>query len=359
VFRAGIRALEAAREHERALAWIDAAMLHAAQHGAHADSAIYRAHRAAIERRTGQWEQAVVLACHAVDELRDSRRAELGDALRILGDLHRVRGDLAGARRAYDEARVHGGQDAEVGGALVLLAEGQAAAAADKLREALAAHPGDDRLFALRVLPFLVEARVRAGRLDGAAAALEHLEREVGRSDYVFGPAVVAHAKGLLHAARGENERAQGAFQAAHDQWKLLGQPYESARVCLDLSGLLISGGEARRGAEIARGALSVFEELGAMDQAELARRMLRRAGVRTRTPKPAVPVGPHGLTTREIGVLGELAKGSTNKQIARALGITDKTVSIHVSNILAKLGCTTRTQAAGLAIAERLVPSG
>jgi DNA-binding NarL/FixJ family response regulator len=57
--------------------------------------------------------------------------------------------------------------------------------------------------------------------------------------------------------------------------------------------------------------------------------------------------------------VLGELAKGSTNKQIARALGITDKTVSIHVSNILAKLGCTTRTQAAGLAIAERLVPSG
>ncbi len=360
VFRAGIRALEAAREHERALAWIDAAMLHAAQHGAHADSAIYRAHRAAIERRTGQWEQAVVLACHAVDELREARRAELGDALRILGDLHRVRGDLAGARRAYDEARVHGCQDADVGSALVLLAEGQAASAAEKLREALAAHASDDRLFALRVLPFLVEAEVRAGQLERAAEAVEQLQREVACSDFVFGRATVQHAVGLVHAARGETDAARQAFESARAEWEALSQPYERARVSLDLANLLFSGDESRLATELAREALATFEGLGAIDQAELARRMLRRAGVRARAPKSTVPpVGPHGLTPREISVLAELAKGSTNKQIARALGITDKTVSIHVSNILAKLGCTTRTQAAGLAIAERLVPNG
>lgn len=359
VFRSGIRGLEAAREHDRALAWIEGATLHSNQHGAHADSAIYRAHRAAIERRTGQWEQAVVLACHAVDELRDTRRAELGDALRILGDLHRVRGDLAGARRAYDEARVQGNHDAEAGSALVLLAEGRAAPAAKALRSALDAHAREDRLFTVRVLPFLVEAEIRAGHLGSAVETVEWLRREVAHSDFVFGRATVEHAVGLLHAARGDADAARSAFETAREEWDALGQPYERARVSLDLANLLFGNDQARDATELAREALGTLEGLGAMDHAELARRMLRRAGVRARTPRATVPpVGPHGLTAREISVLGELAKGSTNKQIARALGITDKTVSIHVSNILAKLGCTTRTQAAGLAIAERLVPS-
>jgi two-component system nitrate/nitrite response regulator NarL len=45
--------------------------------------------------------------------------------------------------------------------------------------------------------------------------------------------------------------------------------------------------------------------------------------------------------------VLREVAQGSTNREIANALGIAEKTVSVHVSHILAKLGCRTRTQAA------------
>jgi DNA-binding NarL/FixJ family response regulator len=52
-------------------------------------------------------------------------------------------------------------------------------------------------------------------------------------------------------------------------------------------------------------------------------------------------------LTTREQAVLNEVAKGRTNREIALALGIAEKTVSVHVSHILAKLGCKTRTQAA------------
>lgn len=54
--------------------------------------------------------------------------------------------------------------------------------------------------------------------------------------------------------------------------------------------------------------------------------------------------------------MLGELVAGRTNKEIAAALGITEKTASIHVSHILAKLGCATRTQAAGVALEQGLV---
>ena len=55
-------------------------------------------------------------------------------------------------------------------------------------------------------------------------------------------------------------------------------------------------------------------------------------------------------LTSREESVLLEVAKGKTNREIADSLGIAEKTEGVHVSHILAKLGCRTRTQAAQFA---------
>ena len=56
-------------------------------------------------------------------------------------------------------------------------------------------------------------------------------------------------------------------------------------------------------------------------------------------------------LTSREREVLAELAKGRSNREIARALGVSEKTVKAHVSSVLAKLGVQDRTQAALLAV--------
>jgi DNA-binding NarL/FixJ family response regulator len=58
-------------------------------------------------------------------------------------------------------------------------------------------------------------------------------------------------------------------------------------------------------------------------------------------------PENPDMLTEREIEVLRLLAQGQANKEIARSLHIAEKTVKTHVSNILAKLGLQSRTQAA------------
>ena len=62
-------------------------------------------------------------------------------------------------------------------------------------------------------------------------------------------------------------------------------------------------------------------------------------------------------LTNREREVLAVLAEGMSNKEIARRLAISERTARTHVSNILAKLGLKSRTQAALLAIEVGLVP--
>jgi DNA-binding NarL/FixJ family response regulator len=65
----------------------------------------------------------------------------------------------------------------------------------------------------------------------------------------------------------------------------------------------------------------------------------------------------PSQLTSRERDVLAELALGHSNREIARALSVSEKTVKTHVSAILAKLGVQDRTQAALQAIRTGLVP--
>jgi DNA-binding NarL/FixJ family response regulator len=62
---------------------------------------------------------------------------------------------------------------------------------------------------------------------------------------------------------------------------------------------------------------------------------------------------GLDALTGREREVLAEIAKGRSNREIARALGVAEKTVKTHVSSVLAKLGVQDRTQAALLAVRE------
>ncbi|MGN6131441.1 MAG: LuxR C-terminal-related transcriptional regulator, partial [Nocardioidaceae bacterium] len=73
------------------------------------------------------------------------------------------------------------------------------------------------------------------------------------------------------------------------------------------------------------------------------------------RSRREAPPSG--GLTARESEILGLVAQGRTNGEIARQLFISAKTVSVHVSNILAKLGASGRTEAAAIARREQLIP--
>src|SRR5690242_17514859 len=104
-------------------------------------------------------------------------------------------------------------------------------------------------------------------------------------------------------------------------------------------------------------------QRLGAAPLVELANEVIRRGRLTGVTDGSAARSGDAieldalGLTARELEVLRLVAEGHSNGEIAARLFITRKTASVHVSNILAKLGVTTRVQAA--AVAHRLGLAG
>ncbi|WP_245605747.1 helix-turn-helix transcriptional regulator, partial [Promicromonospora kroppenstedtii] len=125
------------------------------------------------------------------------------------------------------------------------------------------------------------------------------------------------------------------------------GYRYEVARSRYRWAEALLGAGE-RQAAEVeAAEALSEAEDMGAKPLADAVRALARRArldlpGVRRATTST--------LTEREEEVLGLVAQGLSNRQIGERLFISTKTVSVHVSNLLAKLGASGRAEAVSLA---------
>jgi DNA-binding CsgD family transcriptional regulator len=130
----------------------------------------------------------------------------------------------------------------------------------------------------------------------------------------------------------------EGDWEGAAALWRSLGAPYEHA---LELA----ASGRPPRLLE----ALTALDGLGAGAAAGLVRRELRRLGV-TRLParpRPRTRANPAGLTGRQVEVLGLLAQGLTNAEIAERLVVSVRTVDHHVAAILAKLNVGSRREAA------------
>jgi DNA-binding CsgD family transcriptional regulator/tetratricopeptide (TPR) repeat protein len=351
VYSEGVRVLILAQEYARALAWADAAIALCRRQSVVGLDALFRAMRAAILTITSGEEDTLAQAQSAVDELRRTQRAELRDALRILGYIHRVRGDLVEARRAYEESSTLGERGRPVGIALVALAEGKNTEAAEILEAALQAVPPSQPLVAIQLLPYAIESLIAVGRVSDAEKYVESIPLlpEASASD-----AQLHHARGLLRLAQHRSHEAREELSAAADAWSSKGNRLEARRARVALLEAVLSSGDSSEGLALGR---SLLEELGRpllSREREVVRRILRRAGVRTRPSVPAARESHEDksvLTTREQEVLMEVAQGRTNREIAQALGIAEKTVSVHVSHVLAKLGCKTRTQAARYAL--------
>ncbi|HEY3238602.1 MAG TPA: response regulator transcription factor, partial [Acidimicrobiia bacterium] len=145
---------------------------------------------------------------------------------------------------------------------------------------------------------------------------------------FTWGP--VDLTLGLLATTLGHFEEAEAHFAASDDLCGRMQAPLWLAR--------------SRR--EWAR----MLERRAGPGDTERARELAGPAPTRRR---PAAPALPGGLTEREAEVLRLVAEGKTNREIAAALYLSEKTVARHLSNMFTKLGVTSRAAATAFALRE------
>jgi DNA-binding CsgD family transcriptional regulator len=182
-----------------------------------------------------------------------------------------------------------------------------------------------------------IEALVRGGRIREAATVFALFETRVAGSPRRSARAAVARCRGLLVSASEVDESFGDALRL-----HTAPTPFERARTEL-CYGERLRRCRRRADARIQfRSALATFEQLGAAPWAERARREL--AATRTPRTEKADELAEL-LTTHELQVAARVQQGLSNRQIAAALFVTERTVEYHLTNIYRKLEITSRTQ--------------
>lgn len=270
----------------------------------------------------GRWDDAAAIATRILDQYRVSTAAKI-PALVVLGRVRVRRGD-PGSAPVLDQARELALSTAEVQRiAPVAIARAEAAWLRGNLEQCLAeVQPGYD--LALKHLDTwrLGELSLWRWRAGGLISSGEPIAEPFAR-------------------------QIAGDWRGAAALWHQLGCPYEQA--------LALTGGDEAAQRE----ALAIFENLGARPAAVLVRRQLRQQGIGgiPRGPRPSTRTNQAGLTSRQLEVLGLMAEGLSNAEIAARLLTSLKTIDHHVSAVLVKLGVHSRSQAISMAFQMELIP--
>jgi DNA-binding CsgD family transcriptional regulator len=333
-----VYALERSREWTAALAhWCDAQPQLVMFTGA------CRVHRAEILELGGAWPEAIEEARRVSERRSPVPRPEAASAHYRLAEIERLRGEFARAEDSYRRASELGCEP-QPGLALLRLAQGRADAAAASLRRAVAATDGP--IGRLKLLPAFVEILLAAGDIDGARTACRELEESAKCFATPVLGAMVAHAHGVVALARGDAEGALLPLRRALEVWQQVGAPYVIARIRVALARACRALGDEDGATLALAAAREAFERLGALPDVAAVDRL--RA-----TPSRQ---SAYGLTQRELEVLRLVASGKTNKAIAAELGLSEKTVDRHVSNIFAKVDVPSRAAATAFAYEHGLI---
>ncbi len=370
--------LEGLAEHERAAQVARAGIASARDYGLARSTGTFLAINVAEPLVSlGRWDEATGVIEHAL-ALSPPQLNRF--ALRILaGHIALRRGSLADARplaAAAKTALARTGYRGHREGQYYLplaqleaelhLAEGKLAEARDVVAATVDSHDVlRDSRYAWPLLTvgarICVTAAAAAARdraaADRAADLLGQLRMLAGKMD-AWGP--VQRAGLLTFAAEAGTEPAGPAgdgqvlanWDAAAAAWDRAAQPYELAVAMLRAAEAAMAAGDRGGAARRLRHSADLADQLGARPLAEEIGMLARSARLTLRPGRDDGSSGAPrlGLTAREFEVLRLVAAGRSNPEIAAELFISAKTASVHVSNILAKLGVGGRGEAAAAA---------
>jgi DNA-binding CsgD family transcriptional regulator len=314
-------------------------------------------HRVELMRLRGDWEDALQEARRACDWLSLPASPEgPGDAFYLLGELCRLRGDVPGAERAYQQAS-RLGRRPQPGLALLWLAHGRTEEAMRAIRLVIdepepSGSLGDwermlERARRAELYGACVEIHLARGEVALAREASDRLAEAAAAFDALPLRALADRAEGSVLIAEGDPRAALAPLRRSWTVWQRLEAPYEAARVRVLIGEAFRALGDAESAAMEFDAARWAFERLGAAP--DLAR--LEGSAPEDRAPG--------GLTPREVEVLRLIAAGETNKAIAAALVISEHTVARHVQNMLQKLGFSSRTSLGIYAVQQGLARPG
>ena len=278
----------------------------------------------------------------------------LGPYGALRSELARRRGDIEGARAALDDAidRIEYCSDDMVRitsvSTTALRVEGDAAQLAHDRRDSEAERTAQDRARSL------IE-RVRLA--SAAGGPVEEAQAATAEAEY---------ARATGDGDGGAARRATELWATAAVRWEALARPYPVAYARWREAEALLAARDREGAAQAASTALAIARRLGSAWLAEEVESLVVGARLRLgedgAAAEPAAlereDEDPFGLTPREHDVLTLVAGGATNREIGEQLHMAEKTASVHVSRILAKLNVRSRTEAAAVAHRQGLVPT-
>ena len=241
---------------------------------------ICRVHRAEFMRLRGAWADAEREARQAGAEMETSLPAFASEAYYEVGEIRFRMGDLEGADKAYRQAHEMG-RDPQPGAAILLAAQGQPAAGLRSLETSISSHELG-LLDEMRALVALAGIACELGLLDIAERAAYQTETLAAGQNGLGLQVLGLQARGTLQLARSDAE-AHKTLRHTLRLWQEINAPYEAALVRLLLARALRQTGDEAGARRECEAAVAAFDRLGAMPDAERARRL----ALDTRPPSP------------------------------------------------------------------------
>ncbi|MEV4169864.1 AAA family ATPase [Nonomuraea sp. NPDC049709] len=307
---------------------------------------------AQAEYRLGRWDEAVghaEVGVSTADDFGQAWLASYAHAVAALvpaarGEWERATTHVRAARAACSPDNASAQVSTAAAEALVATARGDHDAAVTALMPLTRTNLPDEPVVVLwRTL--LADALVNAGRPEEADAVLVPCELLALDKERRSVLAAAARARAGLHAARHEPVEAETCYQVALEHTAKVDMPFEEARIQLAYGTFLRRRGRRSAAAEQLEAAQLTLSRLGALPYLEQCDLELAASGRAVLRPQDTARLG---LTPQEHTVAVLISRGLTNRQAARKLVLSVKTVEYHLSHIYTKLGITSRTALIG-----------